>query len=133
MKSTNKFRGKHRIQKHWIYGSLMEYKNGDCFIFPFDGYDSPDNYEVNPETVGQFTGLNDLEGKEIYFDDFLKYDKGDSNYLVDYRNGCTIAIHSPTSRAEEEGECKWDYLYDMLSSGNIGLSGNRHDNPEQLK
>lgn len=54
------FTGKRRCDGKWIEGDLSYHvHDGDAYIFSKDGYDSVDRYEVNPETVCQYTGLND--------------------------------------------------------------------------
>jgi uncharacterized phage protein (TIGR01671 family) len=56
-----KFRGKDKESGLWVYGSLWVQSEHSILIHSEDGWNI-----VYPETVGEFTGLHDKNGKEIY-------------------------------------------------------------------
>lgn len=67
-----KFRGKDKENNsQWRCGSLVQYPNGNCVIVEFDNDGNELSYEVQPETVGQYTGLKDDHDKEIYEGDIV--------------------------------------------------------------
>lgn len=125
-----KYRGKDIETGKWVYGYFVGITDGKAAIIPFDKV----NYDVgyigdseciycHPETIGQFTGLLDKNGKEIYEGDIITFSnhlQGVSQVVYDYAGFDVVSNNYRTT------------LRPMMNN-HIRVIGNIHDNPELLK
>lgn len=116
-----KIRGKRLDNGEWMYGDLLHLVD-DVYISNDNGNNMA---QVDPDTVGQYTGLKDKKGKEIYDGDILEHNVVPFGYVLDgVRGYCFDVIHfSP------EYEESWS-LYGVVINdfnGEVEIAGNIHD------
>lgn len=70
------FRGKRVDNDEWVVGDLIHRQVWRCSLTIIrvsdDGFDHYEEYEVIPETVGEFTNLTDKNGNKIFEGDIVK-------------------------------------------------------------
>ena len=142
----SKFRGR-KSNGEWIYGDLVHNVGvgaSTALIFPEEAHDSWDRYIVLTDTIGQFTGLHDKNGKEVYEGDILllpantkvkAYEKGDfvedkfvQRFAVVWAKQCQgYGLCQPYEAKFEAPD-----VVGMAAVDRMFVIGNIHDNPELL-
>lgn len=115
---TIKFRGKDKRSGEWYYGNLYD---NDTLGRTHICTTTRGSLDVKPETVGQFTGLTDDFGNEIFEGDIVEVSCLNYTGLAEirFKEGCFCMI------AEDWFETLYGFDTDALE-----VVGNIHDNPE---
>jgi uncharacterized phage protein (TIGR01671 family) len=125
---TIKFRAQDIASNKWLYGDIRHHKNDVC-IFEQGGHKGE---QVKPETVGQFTGLVDKNGREIYEGDFINYDGSTWGGVVQWHPNGYFFIND--SYEKKCPRCdSYRSLGDMLDGRPLVVIGNIHDNPDLIE
>jgi uncharacterized phage protein (TIGR01671 family) len=128
------FRGKNSIGE-WVEGDLMHgvrHQKGKAYIWHEIADDSFDikEYEVIPETIGQYTGLTDKNGKKMFVGDIVAgavtWQEHRKNGIVTFRDGSFGLLWY-------RGEIEQFNPFTSMCNIVYEVIGNIHDNPELLK
>lgn len=130
MKREILFRGKRIDNGEWVYGSLVLVCDGEtlkrypCIVISYN-HDTFDWHEVDPKTVGQFTGLTDKNGVKIFEGDIPDH-YAMSGYVM-FENG----MFSMSNNANTQFcNCKQPLAFHNVKD--MEVIGNIHDNPELI-
>lgn len=110
----------------WVVGLVSKRPCIDeIYANKFYIHTGENEFEVDPETIGQFTGLKDKNGNEIYEDDIVKTV---NNYVIPSME-CTGIVEFKRGAFRLNGE----QLINAVEFHKAEVIGNIHDNPEFLK
>lgn len=119
------YRAKRKSDKQWIYGNLVQTDGGVYIIQNYVPQHLIENYEVDPSTICQCTGLKDKYGKMIFENDIVK--------VHDDEEPCLIEWGEDTARwnMTQYGSCVYDF--DNYWSYEVEVIGSAIENPELLE
>lgn len=123
------FRGKRKDNGEWVEGdSLIHsmYKKGDVCIGVVEGLAI---HGVIPETISEFTGLTDKNGKKVFEGDILQFSYTGKNLGV---NGIAPVVFENGKFGVLWGWHKELVCLDGFANTVVEVVGNIHDNPELL-
>lgn len=126
------FRGKRIDIGEWVYGDLTLHRVGRAHIRIWENLQfnpAYNAYEVDPETVGQYTGLTDKSGKKIFEGDIVRTYRNEETFdlmMVEWYEDSAGFVLAPQ---------KHFCYYESLTNSHIYLEviGKIHDNPELLE
>ena len=119
------FRGKRKDRQGWIEGDLVHTRMTTQGVVT-EIYTLDMSYEVDPETVGQCTGLKDKNGKLIYEGDIVK---GLFNFGLEIMSVCTFKDGAFGLTAKQCGEYHFS-AFTSICNVKYEVIGNIRDNPE---
>ena len=129
MKREILFRGKRADNREWVYGYLIGNNVivGEVVDFDEDYFNTEFWYKVDPETVGQFTGLTDKNGTKVFEGAIVRsYDDSEdeltNGVVVFNADFCSFCV---SMKVHEDVMLVAHWQYEMI--------GNIYDNPELLK
>lgn len=124
------FRGKRTDNGEWVCGNLIIDHDLEKYYICGFKYFTADyalqreefNYEVDPETVGQYTGFTDKNGVKIFEGDIVR-ERGGESYQGYYEIDNVLIVEIPDTLVNFVIGCDCEYK----------IIGNIHDNPELLE
>ena len=117
------FRGKRVDNGEWVYGYLCSART-ICTISPMGNVDE---YVVDPNTIGQYTGLQDKNGNKIFEGDIVlkRTYNGKKPFPVTFDSGMFHCGYGGGSSTATHGY--------TLDDRQIEVIGNIFDNPELME
>lgn len=137
---TIKFRGKDFETGEWLYGNLIQRIGrypGIMFDYEQAGKIHYSEQPVKQETVGQFTGLHDRTGKEVYEGDVVFWIAIDMRGRGKGEQGAIIWDNSTMAwvilRDKPTSDGRPCIISRPFDKKHLEVVGNIHDNPELMK
>ena len=119
------FRGKRIDNSEWVYGFLWVNRTATRETFYITDA-MGEMFQVHPETIGQYTGLKDKNGKKIFEGDIVR-EQG-TDYTPIYQNGIYMAYN-----VDKINDPYVSTQFNVIWRNGCEIIGNIHDTPDLLK
>ena len=131
------------MESNWVYGGIFPNNDGGDFAIIYQQEPDIKKFSVYADTVGQYTGLTDKNGKKIFEGDIVsnewclisgnsvvKFGEYRGSYMSkEYQQG-HYGFHLEHLDPSEEAITRKDMMY---FANRCEVIGNIHDNPELIK
>lgn len=122
------FRGK-LFDGEWIEGVPVSNDTITCIFKLADGVSELKGFQVNPSTVGQYTGLTDKNGVKIFEGDVVRTQYGRLCVVIWNQTDCHCGWDLYPVNDDHKPPSKWC----AFNNDCLEVVANIHDNPEMLK
>lgn len=116
-----------KIKSNWVYGGIFPQNGDGDFAIIYQQKPTVEKYPVYADTVGQYTGYTDMNGKKIFEGDIVAF-----NYTADELTNCEILWFKNKWGVRERVHHPIDDI-DLFFCGRSVVIGNIYDNPELMK
>lgn len=136
------FRGQHRrkgekvkldgtpVESKWVYGGICQFNEDRSIIYQT----KPEfkKYPVYTDTVGQYTGLTDKNGRKIFEGDIVRrFNRNGQeimSYVVEWCIDCCMFVLDCI-----DFDMEFDTDFTVFYGDEFEIVGNIHDNPELVR
>ena len=136
------FRGQHRrkgekvkldgtpVESKWVYGGICQFNEDRSIIYQTE----PEfqKYSVYTDTVGQYTGLKDKNGRQIFEGDIVRLFNRNGqeimSYVVEWYSDCSMFVLDCI-----DFDMGFDMDFTVFYGDEFEIVGNIHDNPELVR
>lgn len=115
-----------KVPSRWMYGGVLQGCGAHSIIYGGENADDPseglDKWPVYTDTLGQYTGLTDMQDVKIFEGDIVQF--GGEYGKIEY---------SETEAMFQVVFDTWLTDFNHLRGTEVEVIGNIHDNPELLE
>ena len=124
------FKGKRADNGEWVLSVnlIQKYHNETKKVYFPKDIETSYNFEVIPETVGQYIGLSDKNGKKIFEGDIVRDEQSGYEYVIKW-----FQEYACYALADRRGNMVFDAYEIEMFLNDLIVVGNIHDNSEYME